>query len=86
MLLPRNREDGAEGEEEDPRAELLRRLQEYERFKNAAENLDELPRLERDIFVADIDAPDRIQERASGSGHERTDAGLCRRLASRRTL
>ncbi len=63
MLLPRNREDGAEGEEEDPRAELLRRLQEYERFKNAAENLDELPRLERDIFVADIDAPDRIQER-----------------------
>nr|WP_228346776.1 ScpA family protein [Venatoribacter cucullus] len=63
MLLPRNREDGADGDEEDPRAELLRRLQEYERFKNAAENLDELPRLERDIFVADIDAPDRIQER-----------------------
>src|SRR5690606_26158257 len=64
MLLPRNREDGADGDEEDPRAELRRRLQEYERFKNAAENLDELPRLERDIFVADIDAPDRIQERA----------------------
>ena len=62
MLLPRNKE--AEGDdEEDPRAELIRRLQEYERFKTAAENLDELPRLERDTWLADVDAPDRIQER-----------------------
>ena len=62
MLLPRNKE--AEGEdEEDPRAELIRRLQEYERFKTAAENLDELPRLERDTWLAEVDAPDRIQER-----------------------
>ncbi|WP_430463030.1 segregation and condensation protein A [Thalassolituus sp. LLYu03] len=63
VLLPRNREDGSEGDEEDPRAELIRRLQEYERFKTAAENLDELPRLERDIFTADVDAAERIQER-----------------------
>ena len=63
MLLPRNQEGGEEGDEDDPRAELIRRLQEYERFKNAAENLDELPRLERDVFVGSIDAPDRIQER-----------------------
>lgn len=65
MLLPRQKGEGEgeEGEEEDPRAELIRRLQEYERFRTAAENLDELPRLERDIHVADIDAPDRIQER-----------------------
>ncbi len=63
VLLPRNREDGEEGEEEDPRAELIRRLQEYERFKTAAEDIDSMPRLERDTWLADVDAPDRIQER-----------------------
>ena len=63
MLLPRHKAEGEDGEEEDPRAELIRRLQEYERFRTAAEQIDELPRLERDIFVADVDAPDRIQER-----------------------
>jgi segregation and condensation protein A len=47
MLLPR-REDAAE--EEDPRTELLRRLQEYERYKVAAERLDSLPRLGRDVY------------------------------------
>ena len=47
MLLPRPvREDG---DEADPRAELVRRLQEYERFKQAAEDLDELPRIGRDF-------------------------------------
>lgn len=49
MLLPRHEELE---EEEDPRAELVRRLQEYEQFKKAAERLDELPRVERDIFIA----------------------------------
>src|SRR5579863_5769653 len=44
MLLPRP--ESAEGIEEDPRAELIRRLQEYERFKQAALDLDKLPRLE----------------------------------------
>jgi segregation and condensation protein A len=48
MLLPRPAE--AEHEEEDPRAELVRRLQEYERFKQAAEDLDALPRVERDLL------------------------------------
>ena len=51
MLLPRP-EPEAEEEEGDPRAELIRRLQEYERFKQAAEDLDTLPRLERDIVIA----------------------------------
>lgn len=51
MLLPRPGADEEE-DEEDPRAELVRRLQEYERFKQAAEDLDSLPRLERDIAVA----------------------------------
>lgn len=53
MLLPRRAEEVAE--EEDPRAELIRRLQIYEQFKQAAEDLDQLPRLERDIFIAQAD-------------------------------
>ena len=57
MLLPRPEVE--EEEEEDPRAELVRRLQEYERFKKAAEDLSELPRLERDVHVASVDAPER---------------------------
>jgi segregation and condensation protein A len=56
MLLPRSAE--AEEEEEDPRAELIRRLQEYERYKAAAEGLDELPRVGRDISVPRVDAPE----------------------------
>jgi segregation and condensation protein A len=57
MLLPRpNSEDG---EEEDPRAELIRRLQEYERYKKAAEDLDDLPRMERDTYAVNLDAPPR---------------------------
>ncbi len=50
MLLPRMNVE--EGEEDDPRAELVRRLQEYERYKKAAEDLDGLPRMERDTFAA----------------------------------
>ncbi len=49
LLLPRPKTE--EGEEDDPRAELVRRLQEYERFKQAAEDMDELPREERDFVV-----------------------------------
>ncbi len=50
MLLPRPASE--EEDEDDPRAELVRRLQEYERFKQASEDLDELPRQERDFSVA----------------------------------
>ena len=57
MLLPRPEKE--EDEEEDPRAELVRRLQEYERFKKAADDLSTLPRLERDLFVAKAEAPER---------------------------
>jgi segregation and condensation protein A len=56
MLLPRPE---TEEEEEDPRAELVRRLQEYERYKQAAEDLDALPRLERDLFTAVVEFPGR---------------------------
>ena len=58
MLLPRPEKEEEE-DEHDPRAELVRRLQEYERFKKAAEDMSELPRLERDLFVASADAPER---------------------------
>ncbi|WP_374711066.1 segregation and condensation protein A [Halomonas mongoliensis] len=51
-LLPRPPKEGGDDEEEDPRAELIRRLQEYERLKRAAESLGELPRLGRDWFPA----------------------------------
>ncbi|UYG08372.1 segregation and condensation protein A [Halomonas sp. M4R1S46] len=51
-LLPKPPKEGGDDEEEDPRAELIRRLQEYERLKNAAEALAELPRLGRDWFPA----------------------------------
>jgi segregation and condensation protein A len=51
MLLPKPAlPEGEEGE--DPRAELVRRLQQYERFKAASENLDLLPRVGREIFIA----------------------------------
>ena len=53
MLLPRPPSE--EGVESDPRAELVRRLQEYERFKKAAEDIDTLPRLERDTVVVHAD-------------------------------
>lgn len=57
MLLPRSSHAGEE--EEDPRAELVRRLQEYERYKRAAEDLDELPRLERDVFAVSVEMCER---------------------------
>lgn len=55
MLLPRQQDEL--GEEEDPRAELIRRLQQYERFKRAAEDLDALPRMERENFEIVLPPP-----------------------------
>ena len=54
MLLPAPAEAD---DEEDPRAELVRRLQEYERYKKAAEELDSLARMERDNFATVVDCP-----------------------------
>lgn len=61
MLLPRV--SVSEEEEDDPRAELVRRLQEYERFKKAAEDLDELPRMGRNTWPVKVQTPDyeRVQ-------------------------
>jgi len=57
MLLPRP--ESQEEEEEDPRADLVRRLQEYERFKKAAEDLDSLERMERDVVQASAEVTER---------------------------
>jgi segregation and condensation protein A len=62
MLLPRPAH--AEEDEEDPRAELIRRLQRYEQFKTAAEQIEELPRLERDIYLAHAAKPELVREHA----------------------
>jgi segregation and condensation protein A len=61
MLLPRP--ESAPGEEEDPRAELIRRLQEYERFKKAALDLDVLPRQGRDTFPANAGTDEMVFEK-----------------------
>ncbi|MDH3640029.1 MAG: segregation/condensation protein A [Gammaproteobacteria bacterium] len=57
MLLPRSDEE--EEDEDDPRAELVRRLQEYERFKTAAEDIASLPRMERDVHQASAEVSER---------------------------
>jgi len=56
MLLPRTVE--ADDDEDDPRAELVRRLQEYEQFKQAALDVNELERMERDNFQTQSQVPD----------------------------
>jgi segregation and condensation protein A len=61
MLLPRHETD--EEDEDDPRAELIRRLQEYERFKQAALDLDESQRLNRDFWIAMADSPEVEHEK-----------------------
>ncbi|MFT6265283.1 MAG: segregation and condensation protein A [Oleiphilaceae bacterium] len=54
MLLPKLKQE--EEECDDPRAELIRRLQQYERFKKAAEDIDNIPRINRDVFAANADS------------------------------
>jgi segregation and condensation protein A len=58
MLLPR---PTSTDDDEDPRAQLIRRLQEYEQLKISAERLDAVPRLERDLFPAYVDRPELIR-------------------------
>lgn len=60
MMLPRPEVVGED--EIDPRAALVQRLQEYERFKQAAESIDQIPRLEREIFVTRADFIDKDYE------------------------
>jgi segregation and condensation protein A len=67
MLLPQPEINGQT--EEDPRAELIRRLQEYERFKKAALDIDDLPRVGRDIFIAAALSDDIIFKTAEPTVH-----------------
>ena len=60
MLLPRPAESE---DEDDPRAELIRRLQEYERFKQAAQDINELPRVNREIYLTDVELPEIHQDK-----------------------
>lgn len=60
MLLPRHE---ALEEEDDPRSELIRRLQEYERFKQAATDIDQLPRMERDTFACSVEVVKTEQQK-----------------------
>ena len=55
FLLPRMEEN--DEDEEDPRAQLIRRLQEYERYREAAEKIDEMPRHYRDFHIASAELP-----------------------------
>ncbi len=64
-LLPRQNEE--EDSEEDPRAELIRRLQEYERFKKAAEDIDELPRVGRETHLLSVVRPEYEREKVDPS-------------------
>lgn len=60
LLLPKTDVDE---HEDDPRAELIRRLQEYEIIQHAAEKLDDIPRLERDIFEVSANLPENFKPR-----------------------
>jgi segregation and condensation protein A len=62
MLLPRPVSDA--DDEDDPRAELIRRLQEYEQIKGAAERIEALPRLERDIHLVRAERPALVRHHA----------------------
>jgi segregation and condensation protein A len=69
LLLPQIVEDPAEEEEEDdPRAELVRRLLEYQKYKEAAIRLDELPQLNRELYARTAPAPEVVEEGEGGFG------------------
>ncbi len=58
LLLPQSEDDLIEAEEEDPRAELVRRLLEYQKYKEAASKLDSRPLLCRDVFARKFPSPE----------------------------
>ncbi|MDB5799082.1 MAG: Segregation and condensation protein [Rhodocyclales bacterium] len=63
MLLPKPPSERPEDSEADPRAELVRRLVEYERIKRAAQTLDRMPRVERDYEWAAVHIAEAVIER-----------------------
>jgi len=65
MLLPIS-DEVVEEEDEDPRAELVRRLLEYQRYKEVAATLEQLPQLERDVFVGQFLPPEIFESEDAG--------------------
>ena len=61
LMLPK---ESFEDEEEDPRASLIKRLQEYQRYKTVSEKIAILPRVDRDFFIASASLPKIEQEKA----------------------
>jgi segregation and condensation protein A len=66
LLLPKVVDDESEEEEDDPRAELVRRLLEYQKYKEAAVTLDELPKLNNDVFSRFAPEPEVLEKSDSG--------------------
>jgi segregation and condensation protein A len=63
MLLPRPPREVQDDDGEDPRAELVRRLVEYERMKRSAQMLNQLPRVERDFDWVTVHVAEKTVER-----------------------
>jgi segregation and condensation protein A len=82
LLLPVSDDEGIEEEEEDPRAELVRRLLEYQKYKDAAVNLQGLPQLEREVFARKFSAP----ELAEAENSELEAVGLFELVEAFRSL
>ncbi|PLX73174.1 MAG: segregation/condensation protein A, partial [Desulfuromonas sp.] len=66
LLLPKAVEEEEPEEEDDPRAELVRRLLEYQKYKEAACDLDQYPQLERDLFARVAPEPEVLEESEGG--------------------
>ena len=82
MLLPQSEDEADEAEEADPRAELVRRLLEYQKYKEGAKDLDALPQLGREIFGRKFPAP----ELAPGAETEFHEVGLYELVEALREL
>ena len=70
MLLPTSAEEEEEGGE-DPRAELVRRLLEYQKYKEAAVDLERRPMLDRDVFIRLV-----LTDQEESKGEERIEVNL----------
>jgi segregation and condensation protein A len=66
MLLPKIVEEDVEEEEEDPRAELVRRLLEYQKYKEVSQTLESKPQLGRDLFARAAPEPEVLEESETG--------------------
>jgi segregation and condensation protein A len=66
LLLPKIVEEELEEEEEDPRAELVRRLLEYQKYKDVSLTLDSQPQLGRDLFARVAPEPEVLEEAEAG--------------------